>query len=178
MRGCGFFPPRKHVEKSRVELRILTLKIFFRAGVHPFHHSSCQSHHSYYLKVSKISSIPQTRNSHARPSVRQPLAFSRNSTCPKYPAVRNMPTFPYLRIHFLNTKCAFSKHCSSQKVLRNLAAADELPDKFVFRIRIRSSHSRAQDGLWAAVKIVLNGVSRLRMVRVRSLQSCTGWMKR
>ena len=89
-----------------------------------------------------------------------------------------MPTFPYLPIHFLNAGYAFSKHCSPQNVLRNLAAADELPDKSVFGIRIRSSHSRAQDGLWAAVKIVLNGVSRLRMVRVRSSHSCTGWMKR
>ena len=70
-----------------------------------------------------------------------------------------MATFPYLRIHFLNTKYAFSKHCSSHKVFRNLAPADELPDKFAFLFRIRSSYSRAQDGLWAAVKIVLNGTS-------------------
>ena len=52
-------------------------------------------------------------------------------------------------------------------VLGNLAAADELPDKFIFfRIRIRSSQSGAQDGLWAAVRIVLNGISRMMMIRV------------
>ena len=91
-----------------------------------------------------------------------------------------MSTFPYLhiQINFLNTRYAFSIHCSLHKILRNLAAADELPDKFVFRIQICSSHSRAQNGLWAAVKIVLNGVSRLRMVRIRSSDSCTGWMRR
>ena len=31
--------------------------------------------------------------------------------------------------------------CSPQKTLRNLAAADELPDEFVFRIRIENLHS-------------------------------------
>ena len=87
-----------------------------------------------------------------------------------------MLAFPYLGIHFVNAGYAFSKHCSPQKVLRNLVAADELPYKFAFRIR--SSHSRTQDGLWATVKIVLNGVSHLRMVRVRSSHLCNGWMKR
>ena len=61
-------------------------------------------------------------------------------------------------------------------MLRNLAAADELLREFLFRIRIRSSHSRAQGGLWAAVKIVLNRVSRLRMVRVPTFVALVHWM--
>ena len=44
--------------------------------------------------------------------------------------IQRLHAFPYQRIHFLNTRYAFSRHCSPQKVLRNLAAADELPDNF------------------------------------------------
>ena len=82
MRGCELFLPREFVEKSRVKLRILTRKIIFRAGECPFHHSSSQSHHSNYLKVSKISPTPQTRNSHARPSggAALKLVFKRSET--------------------------------------------------------------------------------------------------
>ena len=71
-----------HVGLSRkkgVKLRILTQKIVFHAGVCPFHHTTCQPHNSNYLKVSKISSAPQTRDPYARPSVRRPLVSQRIS---------------------------------------------------------------------------------------------------
>ena len=58
-----------------------------------------------------------------------------------------MPTFPYLRIHFLNTRYAFSMPCSPLKVLRNLAAADELPNIFSFEFVRRTQERRTVFGL-------------------------------
>ena len=55
-------------------------KIIFCASVRPFHHKSCQYHHSNYLKVIRMSATPQTRNLHARPSVGQPLQEQCNVT--------------------------------------------------------------------------------------------------
>ena len=52
-----------------------------------------------------------------------------------------MPTFPYLRIRFLNTRHAFSIHRSTQNMLRNLVATDELPDEFASPIRIENLNS-------------------------------------
>ena len=66
------------------------------------------------------------------------------------------------------------------KKLRNPAHADELPDEFVFGVRIENLNSfvalKNAGYAWAAVKIVLNSFSRLRMVC--SSHSCTVWMRR
>ena len=45
----------------------------FLASFCHFQHASCQFHHSCYLKVSKISATPHTRNPYARPNVEQPF---------------------------------------------------------------------------------------------------------
>ena len=89
-----------------------------------------------------------------------------------------MPTFPYLRIHFLNTIYAFSKHCSPQKVLRNLAAAGELPDACFF------SNSNS----FVALKSAGRSLSRRKHCLERCQSSedgarvvtraLTGWMRR
>ena len=70
-----FFLPHDFIEIPRVKLMILTQKIIFHPGVCHSHQSSCQFHHSSYIKVSKISPTPRTRNSYARPSVGQPLVL-------------------------------------------------------------------------------------------------------
>ena len=47
--------------------------IIYRATLCLFQHTNRQSHHSNHIKVGKISVTPQTRNTHARPSVGQPF---------------------------------------------------------------------------------------------------------
>ena len=55
-----------------------------------------------------------------------------------------MATFPYLRIHFLNTRYAFQcivHHQKKSSEIRHLPTSSQMSDEFVFRIRIELLNS-------------------------------------